>query len=307
MNGIYLSKKYYEAYSDILWSNFPTLRNYAAAGLVGEGSQCFGFDDEISRDHDFGPGFCIWLTEEDYAAYGNALQDAYNNLPDRFLGISSSLETAADRVGVFSTGEFYRKFLGTDKYPLTNEDWFFLTENNLATCTNGVIFEDNLGAFSEFRHHLLKFYPEDIQRKKIAARAAVMAQAGQYNFPRLLKRGDITASLLALSRFIEAALSMIYLLNRHYMPFYKWAFYGTSKLTSLQELRPMLQQLASQPISQASVSLIERICVTICRSLNSEGFSNSRSSFLQDHLSDIMSGINDPEFAAMHPMADFTY
>ena len=36
------------------------------------------------------------------------------------------------------------------------------------------------------------------------------------------KRNDQVAVVLSLSEFMKAACSMIHLLNRHYMPFYKW-------------------------------------------------------------------------------------
>lgn len=66
------------------------------------------------------------------------------------------------------------------------------------------------------------FYPEDVRLKKLAARLAVMAQAGQYNYPRCLRRGELVAAQLALAAFMDAAMSAVYLLNRRYAPFYKW-------------------------------------------------------------------------------------
>ena len=81
VKGLELSRKYYEAYGKEMLAQFPQLEGQYAAGLVGRGSECFGFDDEISRDHDYGPSFCIWLQKEVYEQYGEKLTEAYEKLP----------------------------------------------------------------------------------------------------------------------------------------------------------------------------------------------------------------------------------
>ena len=59
MKGLELSEKFYlEHGAPMIHSDFPEIESMIAVGLCGSGSECFGFDDEISTDHDFEPGFC---------------------------------------------------------------------------------------------------------------------------------------------------------------------------------------------------------------------------------------------------------
>ena len=54
MQGLEEARKLYERYGvDMIERLFPKWAGRIAVGLVGHGSECFGFDDEISRDHDF--------------------------------------------------------------------------------------------------------------------------------------------------------------------------------------------------------------------------------------------------------------
>ena len=81
MKGLELSEKFYIEYGEPMLHNlFPEIEQHIAVGLLGSGSECFGFDDNISTDHDFEPGFCLLLPDEDIIDRGVAfaLERAYS-------------------------------------------------------------------------------------------------------------------------------------------------------------------------------------------------------------------------------------
>ena len=109
MKGIELCRAYFEAEGrpmlKELEGQYPELKGRLAAGLVGQGSECLGFDDERSWDHDFGASFCIWLPQELYARYGSVCQEAYDRLPPVFEGMPKRQESrnGSGRVAVDPT------------------------------------------------------------------------------------------------------------------------------------------------------------------------------------------------------------
>ena len=101
MKGMELSRRYFEEYGrTMIDEKLSRYREYIAAGLVGEGSECFGFDDQLSADHDFGPAFCIWIPENLYDKAGAAIQEEYDRI---FYMIS--LDYSHARKAVFSIGQ----------------------------------------------------------------------------------------------------------------------------------------------------------------------------------------------------------
>ena len=75
MKGLELSKRFYlECGKDALEKELPEIADRVAIGLVGEGSECFGFDDDLSTDHDFEPAFCMWVERDDYEKFGFELE-----------------------------------------------------------------------------------------------------------------------------------------------------------------------------------------------------------------------------------------
>ena len=176
MKGLELSGLYYEIYGKpMIEEKFSQYKREMAVGLVGEGSECFGFDDEYSTDHDFGPGFCIWLPRNLYMSIGEALQKAYNELPSSFMGYNSYEKIVQRRVGVFDIESFYHKYTNCGAFPKNVVEWMKIPERFLATAVNGKVFFDERGEFTRAREVLKGFYPDDVLRKKLASRLANIA------------------------------------------------------------------------------------------------------------------------------------
>ena len=296
MKGIDLSREYYEEYGKVMIrSRFSAYENRIAAGCVGPGSECFGYDDDISRDHDWGPGFCLWLVSEDYAAIGKDLQRSYDQLPKVFKGFGPRIasEGEAHRMGVSEIRSFYLRYTGLDHPPSGNSEWMRISEQALATATNGVIFSDPLGEFSAWREKLLQYYPEDIRLQKIASSCFLMAQAGQYNYGRSIRREEYFAADYSKAMFCYEAISLVYLLNRKYAPFYKWMHKGMRELPILgPSVSHMINDLLHLDLKNKSEK-IESISVLFIDELRREGLSDSPSDFLLDHAFSVQSRIGD--------------
>ena len=249
MKGLELSRKYYEEFGKpMLREQFPEIEHLIAVGLVGSGSDCYGYDDDISRDHDFEPGFCLFVPDEriiDEKTFFN-LERAYSKLPKEFCGYKRSLvkPVGGSRNGLFRTNDFYNKKIGSPNGELTYEQWFSLPDYALAEATNGKVFKDDFGEFTEIRNKL-KNMPEDIFLKKLAGNLLIMAQSGQYNYPRILNRGETASAQLALFEFSNVAMKVYFLLNGKYMPYYKWQFRALRELPNGEFMADSLEFLIS--------------------------------------------------------------
>ena len=256
---------FYEKYGkEMLHERFPEYEERIAVGLVGEGSDCFGFDDRISMDHDYGIGFCVWLTEEDYKEIGESLQEEYETLIRKHASEASNGSFLQGRRGVFSINAFYNNLLGTDfdyvcfvkekqdnakKVGFGGETLFTdcfrgdSDEYRLATAVNGEVFVDKQGAFSNIRKELAAYYPKEIWKRKIAQRLHDFSQYAQSNYPRMMAREDYVTARLCVAKALESAMDLVYLLQREYAPYYKWKKKGLERMALCRNKLPLAKEI----------------------------------------------------------------
>lgn len=302
MKGLDIARQYYEhCGKEMLQKEFPHLIPYLAVGLAGSGSECYGFDDALSRDHDFEPCFCIFLPDETVVDRKEAfrLERAYEKLPKEFMGLKKSPldPVGGRRHGVIRTEDFFLEKIGSPNGALSDEAWLSLPEYGLLEATNGEVFFDAYGKFTEIRKKL-SYFPEDIRRKKLAGRLLLMGQAGQYNYPRCIARGETGAAQLALFEFVQSAIHAVYLLNRRYTPYYKWFFRGMRDLSLGSELSEDLEFLITSgntpDEAKRKSHAVERTVKTVSAAVQKEGLASAGSE-AETLAYEVNDSIRDPE------------
>lgn len=308
MKGLELAEKFYNEYgAPMLRSQFSDIEPMIAVGLCGSGSECFGFDDEISADHDFEPGFCIFIPDEDIIGRQTAfqLERAYNSLPKEFMGYKRSImnPVGGKRTGVIRIGDFFESKTGSRSGLLSSREWFSVPENSLAEAVNGKIFCDNLGMVTEIRNHLSTM-PENVRLKKLAGNLLIMGQAGQYNYTRCISHGETSAAQLAVFEFTQSAMKCVFLLNRIYLPYYKWSFRALRELPLLSSLAVHLEYLISSGNSEnepnRKAKIIENICFDIIEEVKKQGLSDYSGDSAEGHAYAVNNAITDPEIRNLH-------
>jgi len=268
-----------------------------AVGLVGPGSECLGFDDELSRDHDWGPAFCMWLTDRDFEEIGTELQRAYAQLPATFMGYGPRLASPGEewRVGASRTSAFFTRFTGLAHVPAAMSEWLRIPEHSLATCTNGKVFRDPLGEFTRWREALLAYYPEDVRLSKIASLCITIAQTGQYNYTRSVRREEAFSASYSMIRFCSDAMMLVFLLNRRYAPFYKWLHRAVGELPLLgPAVQARVAVLLADRSADTRAAMMEEIAALLATEIRRQELSDSTSDFLLDHAPLVQERISDP-------------
>ncbi len=299
MKGIELSEKFYNEYGKpMIEKEFSEFADRIAVGLVGHGSECYGYDDDVSLDHDFAPSFNIWITDEDDAAFGFKLFRAYSKLPKEFMGVKLQKESAFGNngKGVTTISNFYSFYTGTGKAPISNSEWLSIPDFYLAEATNGKVFYDPLGEFTKIREQLLFGMPEDVRIKKLASNVFNMAQSGQYNYARCLAHGEKTASAVALTEFVKSTVYAIFNLNKKHPPYYKWLFRAMKDLSVLGEISTDLENLLSSPYEkQNNVKVIENVCALVANEIRKQGLSDRNDEYLEPYAYCMTNKIKDGE------------
>ncbi len=278
--GLDICRSYYEKYgAQMIHEHFSEYESRIAVGLFGEGSDCYGYDDEVSKDHDWGPGFMLLVRRSVYDEIGEALKKAYDSLPGEYMGYKRlATPEGAARVGVICIEDLLCRYIPEIFGDNSREDlaaalgWLTDTElvdaisrnrldqvfeTQLSQFVNGEIWRDDTGVITRIREKVGAYYTDATWKRRLGVSLIRTGQTGQYNLTRALKRGDRTGALMYLSDYMKNMLHTLFIINRKYAPYDKWLLKAAGELDIHPEIADIMTALAdiyTEDMYQASMA-----------------------------------------------------
>lgn len=285
MKGIELSRLFYQnVVHPWLDRAFPSL--WHDAGIFGYGSELLGFDDDMSRDHNWGPRVQLVVTGADFAAHAVAIVDGFDAVkPATFLGepigyrsrphppivANDALGRPSHGVEIFTAQGILRTrlALGPDT-PLDALTWLSLSEQRLLELTAGEVFHHGLGDLTRLRETLgqcprdVTLYKLAAQWRRIADEQAFVGRAGYV--------GDDLGSRIIAARLARDIMRIGFLLEGRYPPYAKWFGSAFARLASAKTLTPPLSAALAEETWEGRQAHLASACLAAAKLHAPTGF-----------------------------------
>ncbi len=256
MKGLELSRAFFsEAVRPILTERVPEIGQSYAAALIGWGSDVLENDDELSRDHEWGPRCLLFLPGSLFWHKEKILKELDRHIPLEFEGYATRfvadpdnpmvLVPSGDSVGhvhveVTTCHDYLTQSIGT-VIPKSDIEWLTIPEHGLLGLTRGEVFWDGFGELTRLRRYY-EYFPHNIWKYRLSY--AWQALGWDIDLIGLCAvRGDELSARHSVSISAYWIMALVFLLNRRYCPLYiKWLHREFYKLDYLAaEIGPILE------------------------------------------------------------------
>jgi Domain of unknown function (DUF4037) len=246
-----------------------------AAGRLGSGSDVLGFDDAMSRDHDWGCRLTLLVDEADRDAVPRIAALLERELPGSYLGHPVRFPVTWDssrthNVDVATVGGFATGRLGVDPAGgLPVLDWLVLTGQSVLEVIAGPVFTDRTAQLAPVRA-ALRWYPPDVERYVLAAGWQRLSQEMPM-VGRSAERGDELGSRLLSARLADDLMWLAFAVSRRWPPYAKWRGTAFQSLDVAPDLSGPLAAAAAAPDWRDRESGLAEACEVLLNAQRARG------------------------------------
>ena len=246
-----------------------------AAGRLGSGSDVLGFDDAMSRDHDWGCRLTLLVDEADSEAVPHIAGLLERELPGSYLGRPVRFPVTWDssrthKVDVATVAGFATSRLGVDPTGgLPALDWLVLTGQSVLEVIAGPVFTDRTAELEPVRA-ALRWYPPDIERYVLAAGWQRLSQEMPM-VGRSAERGDELGSRLLSARLADDLMWLAFAVSRRWPPYAKWRGTAFQSLDVAPDLSGPLAAAAAAPDWHDRESGLAQACEVLLNAQRARG------------------------------------